>query len=250
MGLKPGDDVFFRLMPEMEIYQGSILTVDEDSLILRPQGRVPEAAALGRYLIIPEVDSDCDYYTEITDLRDNDIFLKRLWTGKRGYFRIDDVFPVVIRKVYGDPLVPRSRIITGITRASHDFGLPDGSINPRIWNMLVDMNAKLELIMEKLCLENEGLVSANNVPVNISASGIRITVNERLEPGDRVEIKMSLPSSPPVGIVTCGEVQRATSTEHGTWEIAIQFINMNDDVRDEIIQYTFQRQRELMQERT
>ena len=60
-----------------------------------------------------------------------------------------------------------------------------------------------------------------------------------------MEIKMSLPVSPPIGIVAYGEVVRAALQADGGCEVALQFINMDDEVRDEIIHYTFRRQREL-----
>jgi hypothetical protein len=244
MGLKPGDDVYFRLMPGLDIHQGTIVFFDETALVLEPHGQMPADLDAGRYLIIPDVDSDCDYYTEILENKGSRIHLKRLWTGKRGFFRVDDIFPVVAKRISGDHSTLKSRIIAGINvEAGQDA--PDASVSPRVWNMLVDINAKLGLILEKLYLESEGLTHSNNTPVNVSASGIRLILREKVETGDIVEIKMSLPLSPPVGIVAYGEVVRAADLDKGNREVALQFINMDDHVRDEIIQYTFRRQREL-----
>jgi hypothetical protein len=245
MGLKTGDDVYFRLMPGMDIHQGSIVSFDETILVLQPHGKLPADLATGRYLIIPDTDSDCDYYTEITDVRESVLHLKRLWTGKRGFFRVDDVFPVVARKISGDPAVRKSRIISGISLERAVSEVPDGSVSPRVWNLLIDINAKLGMILEKLYLEGEGLTHSQSTPVNISASGIRLAMHENVATGDIVEVKMSLPLCPPVGVVAYGEVVRAADHDDGSSEVALQFINMDDDVRDEIIQYTFKRQREI-----
>ena len=245
MGLKPGDNVYFRFMPGLDIHQGTIISFDETVLILEPHGQMPLELDPGRYLIIPDADSDCDYYTEVIENKGYQIRLKRLWTGKRGFFRVDDTFPIVVKKISCDPSAIKSRIIAGINAKPAGLDTPDSSVSPRVWDMLLDINAKLGLILDKLYFENEGLTHAQDTPVNVSASGIRLTMQENAETGDILEIKMSLPLSPPVGIVAYGEVMRAVKQDNGNIEVALQFINMDDDVRDEIIQYTFKRQREL-----
>ena len=245
MGLKSGDNVYFRLMPGMDIHQGTIISFDETVLVLEPHGQLPEGLTKGRYLIIPDADSDCDYYTEILEKKDNTVHLKRLWTGKREFFRVDDVFPVVAKRISDGPATRKSRIIAGIGGESSVHDTPDGSVSPRVWNLLVDINAKMGMVLEKLYLESEGLTHSQSTQVNISASGIRLTLHDKIEVGDIMEVKMSLPLSPPVGIVAYGEVVRAADLGHGNCEVALQFINMDDDVRNEVIQYTFKRQREI-----
>jgi len=244
MGLKPGTEAFFRLMPGMENYRGTVISLDDTGLVLRPHADLPSDFAVGRYVIVPEADSDRDYYTEVVDNQEGCIHLKRLWTGKRGFFRVDDSFPVIARKVTDTHTVKKSRIIAGIGEESFDQSVPDNSFSPQVWKMLVDINSKLGLILEKLYLESEGLSHANCMPVNISASGIKLTIPEHVEPGDIIETKMSLPVYPPVGIVAYGEVKRVSPLDRGRSEVALQFINMDDDVMDEIIHYTFKRQRE------
>ncbi len=246
MGIKAGDTVFFRLMPGMEMLQGKIDSVEDTALALRPIDTLPPDLEPGRYVIIPEADTDCDYYTEVTGVSGGLLHLKRLWTGKRDFFRVDDVFPVLVRKISDKAAPKKCRLIAGIgVESPDDSVVPDGTVSPQLWKMLVDINAKLEMILEKLSLESEGLTQAHSTPVNVSASGIRLTIPETVSCGDTVEVKMSLPVYPPVGIVACGEVLRAAPNNQGGCEVALQFIDMDDDVRDQIIHYTFNRQREM-----
>jgi len=246
MGLKAGDTVFFRIMPGMEMLQGTIESVEDALLTLRSHDKLPTDLAPGRYVIIPEADTDCDYYTEVTEVHDELLHLKRLWTGKRDFFRVDDVFPVLVRKISFDASAKQCRIITGFsTEDSDESTMPDGTVSPQVWKMLVNINTKLEMILEKLSIESEGLTQAHSTPVNVSASGIRLTIPEIVVCGDAVEVKMALPVYPPVAIVTCGEVLRATPNDRGGCEVALQFVDMDDDVRDQIIHYTFNRQREM-----
>jgi hypothetical protein len=248
MEMKQGESVPFRLMPGMETYQGIIVSIDETTLTLQTQETVPATITVGRYLIIPEADTGLDYYTEIMDITGDRLQLKRLWTGKRDYFRVCDVLPLVVRKVSGDRSLKRSRLVAGYGSGPSEPTLPDESVSPQVWRMLVDISAKLDALIEKQNLDSAGLSHAENVAVSISASGIKFALQEPAIVGDIIEIKMSLPLYPPVGIITFGEVVRVKTIDQQACEVAVRFINMDDDVRDEIIQYTLKRQRDIIRE--
>lgn len=248
MELKQGENVPFKLMPGMETYQGAILSIDEQTLVLQPREKLPATATAGRYVIIPEVDTGLDYYTEILENNEGLLRLKRLWNGKRDYFRVCDVLPLVVRKVSGERSLRKSRIIAGYGSGPSEPAQQDETVSPQVWRMLVDISAKLDALMEKQYLESAGLTHAENIAVSISASGIKFTLHEPAAVGDIMEIKMSLPLYPPVGVISFGEVVRATPIDQHSCEVALKFINMDDDVRDEIIQYTLKRQREIIRE--
>ena len=57
---------------------------------------------------------------------------------------------------------------------------------------------------------------------------------------------MLLPTYPPVGVTTHGKVVRVNQTGDGEYEIALHFSEMDEEVKDEIIQYALQRQREII----
>jgi hypothetical protein len=194
------------------------------------------------------LDTGLDYYTEIMESGEGRLLLKRLWTGRRDYFRVCDVLPLVVRKVSGDRSLKKSRLVAGYGSGPSEPAVPDETISPQVWRMLVDISAKLDALMEKQYLESAGLTHAENIPVSISASGIKFILHEPAGVGDIIEVKMSLPLYPPVGVITFGEVVRATPIDQHSSEVAVKFINMDDDVRDEIIQYTLKRQREIIRE--
>lgn len=72
--------------------------------------------------------------------------------------------------------------------------------------------------------------------VNISGGGLRFISAEECKTGDVVEIKMMLPLLPPVPLYIYGEVTRVIPKEPG-YDIAIKFIAMNDDIRNEIVKF-------------
>jgi c-di-GMP-binding flagellar brake protein YcgR len=95
-------------------------------------------------------------------------------------------------------------------------------------------------------LEKEGLSKPEKKFVNISASGIRFTVDTAVKKGDIMDIKLLLPTYPPVAVFAYGEVIRAVPLEDGKYEIALDYINMSESVKNEIIQYAFAQQRETI----
>jgi c-di-GMP-binding flagellar brake protein YcgR len=115
-----------------------------------------------------------------------------------------------------------------------------------MYDMIAEIKTKLDFIINHFILEKEGLLSEGKKSVNISASGIRFTVNTPVKEGDLMKIKLLLPTYPPVAVFAYGAVKRVTELDNGTYEISLEYLNMNDSVRKEIIQYTLSYQRETI----
>jgi hypothetical protein len=244
MGISPGEKVNYRIMPEMTRYDATVVSSDDESVVLKYDVDSHDAVANGRYLIVE--GAEVNFYTEVVKLENGAVHLKRMWSERRGYFRVDDVIPILSKKVEDDAAYGKSKIISGYAVDFPETGVPEETIHPQLWKMLSDINIKLALILEKLDLEAEGLAKAESMPVNVSATGIRFTLKEKVEIGSTVEVKMLLPTSPPVGVVAYGHVVRVKDLDNGKYEVALHFSDMDDEVRDEIIQYALDRQREII----
>lgn len=245
MGIETGDRVLFRLASDTVLHYATIVSKDDAFVELKPEYNASADILPGQYLMISDPDTDIEYYGEVLACEGAILRLKRMWMGKRGYFRIDDIFPVIWR-VTEERLLRESMIFSGYCVDPVDQEVPDETVSPRIWKMLVNINAKLDLALKQLSLESEGLVRSESIPVNISASGIRFTLDRTLAVGDVLELKMLLPAYPPVGVFANGRVVRAEKLETGGYEVSLHFINMNEEVREVIIQYTLKRQRQLI----
>jgi hypothetical protein len=171
-------------------------------------------------------------------------------SGKeRDSFRVSDILSVKANKVSEDELpFMRSRVLTGFSIEASETGPADETLQPQVWKILVAINKKLDLIMERLHLESEKFMAIEDRQVNLSESGMRFTMDERVEKGDMIEIKMILPEYPPVGILTFGEVVRVNSRGDKTYDIAVHFLDMDIDskVKDAIVKYLLRRQREIL----
>lgn len=245
LDLNVGEKIFFRIAKDESRYSGTIVSASDASFVIRANDDVAYDAQKGDQLIISAPESE--FYTEIIT-RDKSMFsIKRLWCDRREFFRVDDVFPVDCRKVSDAGAAKKPKMVAGFGSETGSLELPeDVSIHPRLWSMLVDIDAKLGMILERLDLHKGGFAEIENRRVNLSATGMKVVTPEKAEVGDKLEIKMLLPTYPPIGILAFGRVVRVDKTDADTYELALHFDEMDEDIREEIIQYTLKRQRELI----
>ena len=176
---------------------------------------------------------------------------------RRSHFRIDDVISVVANPVHIDKeksqefakTVASSRAFSlmenqNVDMVDDESVLPKDPDNIKLFDMMNEVKAKLDFIINQFMLEKEGLNKPEKKFVNISASGIRFTVDYAVKEGEIIDIKLLLPTYPPVAVFAYGEVQRAVPLDDGKYDIALEYLNMSESVKNEIIQYAFARQRE------
>ncbi|MBF0403434.1 PilZ domain-containing protein [Candidatus Magnetominusculus xianensis] len=249
MLLIKGETVICKLMPKVERYDTSVFSVEGDHITINAANGYSEHFRKGQHVMLST--DNIDYFTEVTSSDKLYVRLRLLGTEQRDFFRVDDCLSIVVKKINAVAANKKSKIISEFGREmsnlrSYAVDIPDETISPVLWKMLLDIDMKLGLVLDKLSLEKEGLVDAEEKDVNISASGVRLRCRTEFEKGDSVEIKMLLPSSPPVGLIVYGNVVMSACLETGECEVSINFVNVEEDVRDEIIRYTLNRQREIL----
>jgi c-di-GMP-binding flagellar brake protein YcgR len=112
--------------------------------------------------------------------------------------------------------------------------------------MLVEINTKLGLILNKLNLDSEGLTKAEPRQVSLSSSGVKFTTGEMFGLDDLMEVKLLLPLNPPVWIAVYGKVVRVEIIGNEQYDVALRFSDLDDEVCEAINQYTLKRQREII----
>jgi len=243
MTLDSGKKVFYKAMPEVVLQQATILFSDEDSIVLDIEGK--KDLLVGQRLMI-SVDGG-HLFTKVVSCDQGGVKVCKTWTSSRGYFRVDDVVPLIIRKMAPCEPVGVSRSFSfseNLALTPMERAMPD--VDPHVWQMLVNIHSMLGAIMERLDLRSEGFLKAENTKVNMSATGMAFRTKGNFELGDVVEIKMLLPARPSLGVVLYGNVIRADATEKGETDIAVHFGDMSEDLRNEINQYSLMRQREII----
>jgi hypothetical protein len=164
-------------------------------------------------------------------------------------YRVEDVLLLALKKMETEASCTKARsysgFYSGIGISVLEEDLPDETISPRIWKKLSSIDAKLNLILEKLIQNSEGFNQAQNRQVSISEEDIQILTPEVFSTGDFVEIKMLLPVNTPLWLILYGRVSQVGSTGSERNEIWIQFSEMPDDVKQIMGYYLFNRQREI-----
>ncbi len=247
MELKRGDRVFLRPEKEEIRYSALVVSCKDDCISLELPSELKEIKEGEEFILIIERP---DYYNEfkvsLIEATQRHLKLRWQWPERREFFRIDDIISITARRITPDKKGP-SRIIYGELINPYEFEEPDPSINPKLWRLLTEINTKLNILMERLNPVDDRALPVQQ-RVNISAGGIRFVTDEEVSRGDMMEIKMLLPTCPPLNIITYGEVVRAVEKD-GRYEVALSFRETEEEVREAILRYTLQKQRELLRKK-
>jgi hypothetical protein len=122
------------------------------------------------------------------------------------------------------------------------------------WRAIGLLDKKLDLVISLPQTDNRSdEVEFVRCGVNVSGSGIRFPSQQNYEKGDHLWISMIFPSSPVLRVEAVALVGRAQKSGkflerlHGSVvDISSKFIAINASDKEEILRYTFQRQRELL----
>jgi c-di-GMP-binding flagellar brake protein YcgR len=110
------------------------------------------------------------------------------------------------------------------------------------------LNAKLDVIISKLSLQFEGFHAMPFRYVTLSGSGMGFSSQEAFALCDLLEIKMMLTLNRPVALYLYGEVVKIQRQTSGYF-IAVLFKMMDEAIRERIIQFVFEMEREMLRER-
>jgi hypothetical protein len=130
-------------------------------------------------------------------------------------------------------------LAAGTTRDSNlvDFLIQIEDKLDRILKLL----AKCEMGDEASALVGEGL--------DISGSGMRIISAKKVKQGQVLDARFRVLRYPVMSLQVFGKVVRVRSIEKDgrqTHEIALEFVDLDDDLKEWIISYVFQKQREAI----
>jgi len=115
-----------------------------------------------------------------------------------------------------------------------------------LWLNMV--NAKLDYLIRLSAPKPEDTVSMDFEPLTISGSGMSLAAKEQFIKGELLEIRMVLQTYPARVLYLYGKVTRAEATPNksGSYTTGLQFVGLNDTVRDEILKFDFKKHRERL----
>ena len=167
--------------------------------------------------------------------------------NEREYSRVDAYLPVQVRKV---PDEERGHVRC---RFPGQWILPEFAKPPEVEDKilsdwLVMLNTKLEYIINTLQLNREGFAAMPFQNVNISGGGMSFDYSEPAEYGRLLEIKTVLYMMHPISVYLYGEVV-SSRQRNGEYRTSVRFVSIDDPVRDEIVRFVFERQREMIRKK-
>jgi hypothetical protein len=163
--------------------------------------------------------------------------------NKREYSRVQAHIPLEIRIVSPDEIKDlQSRIDK---RTIPLINPPNDVEDPQLAEWLRFLNVKMDTILRYLDKEHE--ISSNMIlkSVMIGGGGFSFVATEKFPLGNTLEAKMLLPSSTPLLLYLYCEVVQSEERCDGFFT-ALRFILMEDNIRDNILRFVFEKEREIL----
>lgn len=140
----------------------------------------------------------------------------------------------------------RSRFLGPVSSLEQTAPVESGS-QPLI-DALKKLDMKVDLLIHMLTMQQEGFHNLPCRAVNVSGGGIGFPAVDPLPLGTILEMKLLLSHPHPVAVYAYGKVVKSVARHDGHY-IGLQFVWMDDPVRDEIVHFVFEREREILREK-
>lgn len=165
----------------------------------------------------------------------------------REYSRVDGHLPINIS------VVPEDREALAWSRTSLEAALTENQEMPEpndrvLAECLRIVNTKLDTIIRMLAFQTKEYCSLQLEEVNISAGGLSVTTADMIECGSLVEIRLMLPTAPYIIFYIYGKIVRA-EPEGERFRVWVYFTLIDEDIREHIVKYVFERQREILRKK-
>lgn len=168
---------------------------------------------------------------------------------RREYSRVEAYLPLECRMI--DP-EERDFIQARISgdKAAVDFRpMPDlGGYDPGLEEWLKMLSLKMDTLISLITLQRDGYFGLPRKAVNISGGGISFHLPQAVPMGAVLEIKLVLSVHQTIALCVYGEVVKMEPAKD-QYFVAVRFIHMDDLIRNEIIRFVFEREREIIREK-
>ncbi|MCL5807260.1 MAG: PilZ domain-containing protein [Deltaproteobacteria bacterium] len=168
---------------------------------------------------------------------------------RREYSRVDVYIPFDYRIVADDEKCHIQARISGNTATSDIRPVQNiGDYDYIFGEWLQILNAKLDTIIRLMTLQREGYFGLPFKTINISGGGMSFLLTKPIPLGEILEIKIMLTWNQPVAMSVYGEITKSEK-QLDKYFTAVRYVHMDSSVRDEIIRFVFEREREIIREK-
>jgi hypothetical protein len=162
----------------------------------------------------------------------------------REYSRVDAQIAIEVRVV---PPAERQNIKCYISGdiSLPEFEMPPAVSDPALAEWLTLLNSKLDAIANIISQIGEKKTQVSQKKVNISGGGLSFDSTEKYTIGDMLEIKIILPVNVSSTLYIYGEVVDVRARDDH-FQTAVRFMTIDDDIREQIVQFVFKTQRDIL----
>ncbi len=192
--------------------------------------------------------------------------MARAAVQRREMVRVDDILEISHRKISPAESDSLSREIiessagnSGLGTVSSVIRSAGRTVDPDspTWRAIALLDQKLDYLINLLESDTRSQdAEFIRCGVNISGSGIRFPSQQVYSKGDLFWIAMLFPSSPPLRVEAVAQVIKSAKSAKleeklpgAILDVSSKFIAINPQDKEEILRYTFQRQREILRAR-
>jgi len=169
---------------------------------------------------------------------------------RREYSRVDAYIPFRYRIVADEEKNHIQALISGDATAQDLRPIQDmGDQGYIVGEWLKILNLKLDTVIRLITLQREGFFGLPSKAVNISGGGMGFLLPQSIDLGTILEIKLMLTRNQPIAMCIYGEVTKSIRKDDINYFTAIRYVHMDASIRDEIIRFVFEREREIIREK-
>ncbi len=147
-------------------------------------------------------------------------------------------------RLIGQPMEP-------LADQDNESGLADRAMYSSLIRYLMHIEDKLDRILTIVAKDEEHQDEALFVgrSIDISGTGLRILSDRAVKPGQVLSIDPRIFRFPEVPLGVYGRVVRVTPADGQRYEVAVEFLDLDEHCKDSIISYVFQMQRKALRDR-
>ena len=166
--------------------------------------------------------------------------------NKREYARLEIQIPIEIGVIPPDG----RNNIQGGTGKNEPIPLPAPPAveDPLLSDWLKYINAKMDAILKLIDVQPRNVPNTTFKTEDISGEGLSFISPDKFSIGDLLEVKIPYPAAMPPFLYLQGEVVQSQERPDG-YLTALRFVSIDDFVRDKIIRFVFEKEREILREK-
>lgn len=182
---------------------------------------------------------------------------------RRRFFRIEDTVNLFYKRVDKNTVTALSHVsddvlsncslaaaLDAMSQEARIIGSRLEKNEPELFEYLKILDSKIHLVAQAVMMQGNEFGEHDSRNVSISASGLAFEVDEALQPGEFLEIRMMLTSCMAV-IIAYGKVIHCKRNEAGgdfPFYVGVDYINMKDDDRELLIKHVVKKQMQQIRE--